>query len=80
MAGGGVGDQSADRGAMKFENPVLRIVVLRTAQASLVAGLSHWLLGWPLTGNHALGVFLTPALCLYFVFVFVAPWAGGCRF
>ncbi len=62
---------------MKLENPVLRIIVLRTAQASVAAGLLHWLLRWPLTGPYAMGLFLTPALCLYFVFVFVAPWSWG---
>ena len=58
-------------------NPVYKIVAVRTAQASLLAMAAHWLAGWPLTGPHALGLFLTPALCLYFAFVFVAPWSWG---
>lgn len=58
-------------------NPVYRIVAVRTAQASLLALLAHWLLGWPLVGPHALGLFLLPLLCVYFVFVFYAPWAWG---
>ncbi len=37
----------------------------------------HWLLHWPLVGPHALGLFFTPLLCLYFVFAFVAPWWWG---
>ena len=44
---------------------------------SVPAGAAHWLLGWPLTGPHALGLFFTPLLCLYFVFVFVAPLRWG---
>lgn len=56
-------------------NPIYRIILVRTAQASAFALASHWLLHWPLTGTRALGLFLTPALCLYFVFVFVAPWS-----
>lgn len=43
---------------------------------SALGMLAH-LLGWPLTGPHALGFFLTPALCVYFVFVFVAPLTWG---
>ena len=39
--------------------------------------LAHFLLHWPLTGPHALGLFLTPALCLYFVFVFAGTWTWG---
>ena len=39
--------------------------------------LAHWALHWPLTGPHALGLFLTPALCVYFVFVFVGPLTWG---
>ncbi len=39
--------------------------------------LGHWLLHWPLAGPFALGLFLTPALCLYFVFVFVGPLTWG---
>ncbi len=58
-------------------NPVFRIVWVRTAQASLLACAAHWALHWPWTGPHALGLFLTPALCAYFVFVFVAPWRWG---
>ena len=37
----------------------------------------HWLGHWPLTGPLALGLYLTPALCAYFVFVFVAPLTWG---
>ena len=62
---------------MKDVNPVYRIITVRTAQASLGALAAHWLLRWPLTGPHALGLFLTPALCLYFAFVFVARWSWG---
>jgi peptidoglycan/xylan/chitin deacetylase (PgdA/CDA1 family) len=39
--------------------------------------LVHWVLHWPLTGPFALGFFLTPALCLYFVFVFVGTLTWG---
>ena len=70
--------------AMKFapmrgfwKNPVYGIIVRRTLEASVLALLVHWLFHWPLTGPHALGLFLAPALCLYFVFVFVAPWSWG---
>ena len=62
---------------MKDPNPVYRIIAVRTAQACLAALAAHWLLRWPLTGPHALGLFLTPALCLYFAFVFVARWSWG---
>ena len=58
-------------------NPVYQIIGVRTAQASLVALAVSWALHWPLTGPRALGLFLTPALCLYFVFVFVARWSWG---
>lgn len=58
-------------------NPVYGIIFWRTLEASAVALLCHWFLGWPLTGPHALGLFLTPLLCAYFVFVFVAPWSWG---
>ncbi len=58
-------------------NPVYPIVVVRTAQASVVGLLGHLLLHWPLTGPHALGLFVTPALCVYFVFAFYAPWTWG---
>ena len=60
-----------------YPNPVYWIITVRTAQACLVALAAHWLLHWPLTGSHALGLFLTPALCLYFAFVFVARWSWG---
>ena len=63
--------------ARKGVNPVYRIIAVRTAQASLTALAAHWLLGWPLTGPRALGLFLTPALCLYFAFVFVGRWSWG---
>jgi len=62
---------------MSGSNPVFRIIVRRTLQASVIAILLHGLLGWPLSGSHALGLFLTPALGLYFIFVFVAPWTWG---
>lgn len=62
---------------MKDTNPIYRIITVRTAQASLLALVAHWLLYWPLTGPRALGLFLTPALCLYFAFVFVARWSWG---
>lgn len=58
-------------------NPVYRIVAVRGGQASFLALLAHWLLGWPLWGPHALGLWVTPLLCLYFVFVFYAPWTWG---
>lgn len=58
-------------------NPVFVIIAVRTGQVSLLALLLHWGMGWPWTGPHALGLFLTPLLCAYFVFVFVAPWAWG---
>ena len=58
-------------------NPVAQIILTRTAWASILALALHWLGHWPLTGPHALGLFLTPALCLYFVWVFVAPWSWG---
>ena len=58
-------------------NPVYAIIAVRTAQASALAMLLHWVLHWPLIGPHALGLFFTPLLCLYFVFVFVAPWNWG---
>ena len=73
-----LGDQSADRGTMRpAENPVYPIIFARTVQASVLVLALHWLLHWPLTGPRALGLFFTPALCLYFVFVFVAPWSWG---
>ena len=65
------------QGPMKDTNPIYRIIAVRTAQASLAALAAHWLLGWPLTGRRAVGLFLTPALCLYFVFVFVGRWSWG---
>ncbi len=58
-------------------NPVYTIIAVRTAQASVLALVMHRLLRWPLTGPHALGFVLCPLLCLYFVFVFVAPWSWG---
>ena len=60
-----------------WRNPVYGIIARRTLEASAAALLCHWALGWPLTGPPALGVFLTPLLCAYFVFVFVAPWSWG---
>lgn len=65
------------QGPAKGPNPVYRIIAVRTAQASLAALAAHRLLGWPLTGRRAVGLFLTPALCLYFTFVFVARWSWG---
>ncbi len=44
---------------------------------SALALLAHFALRWPLTGPLAVGLFLTPLLCGYFVFVFVAPWTWG---
>ena len=58
-------------------NPVYKIIGVRTAQVSAAGMAGHWLLHWPLTGPLALGLFLTPALCLYFVFVFVGPLTWG---
>ena len=58
-------------------NPVSTIIAVRTVQASALALALHGLLHWPLTGPRALGIFLCPLLCLYFVFVFVAPWSWG---
>ena len=58
-------------------NPAFKIIAVRTLQMSLAALVLQRCLHWPLTGPHALGVFLTPLLCLYFVFVFVAPWSWG---
>ena len=59
---------------MNRQSPLLGIISVRTLQASLVAMLLHGVFHWPLTGPTAIGLFLTPLLCLYFVFVFVAPW------
>ncbi len=39
--------------------------------------LAHFLLHWPFTGPFALGFFLSPALCVYFVFVFAGTWTWG---
>ena len=58
-------------------NPVYRIILVRTAQASALTLVLHGVFRWPLTGPHALGLVFTPLLCLYFVFVFVAPWSWG---
>ena len=58
-------------------NPVFPIIAVRTVQVSLIGGLAHWLLHWPLTGPGALGFFLTPLLCLYFVFVFMGTLSWG---
>ncbi len=60
-----------------MRNPVYAIVAVRTLQVSLLSLAAHGLLRWPLTGPHALGLVVTPLLCLYFVFVFVAPWSWG---
>ena len=62
---------------MKPINPVYTIVAVRTVQMSVLGGLVHWVGHWPLTGPYALGLFLTPVLCLYFVFVFVGPLTWG---
>jgi peptidoglycan/xylan/chitin deacetylase (PgdA/CDA1 family) len=61
----------------KPRNPVYVILGVRTAQVSLFALLFTYAFHYPLTGPHALGLFLTPALCVYFVFVFVARWSWG---
>ena len=61
----------------RARNPVYAIILVRTAQASALALALHWLFHWPLTGPHALGLVFMPLLCLYFVFVFVAPWSWG---
>lgn len=58
-------------------SPVYGIIAVRTIEVTLLSLAAHWLWRWPLTGPHALGLFVTPLLCLYFVFVFVAPWAWG---
>jgi peptidoglycan/xylan/chitin deacetylase (PgdA/CDA1 family) len=58
-------------------NPVYKIVAVRTVQMSALGVLAHWALHWPFTGPHALGLFLTPALCVYFVFVFAGTWTWG---
>ena len=58
-------------------NPVYPIILVRTVQASVLALALHGVFHWPLTGPHALGLVFTPLLCLYFVFVFVAPWSWG---
>ena len=44
---------------------------------SALGVFAHFLLHWPFTGPFALGFFLTPLLCVYFVFVFVGPLAWG---
>lgn len=58
-------------------NPITRIILVRTFQVSVIALAGHWLLGWPFVGSHAVGLWLTPLLCLYFLFVFVASWSWG---
>jgi len=62
---------------LKSLSPVYQIIAARTVQMSVLGGAAHWILHWPLTGPYALGLFFTPALCLYFVFVFVAPLRWG---
>jgi peptidoglycan/xylan/chitin deacetylase (PgdA/CDA1 family) len=57
--------------------PVCCIILVRTLQVSVAALVVHVLFRWPLEGPHALGLFVTPLLCMYFVFVFVAPWTWG---
>ena len=57
--------------------PVLRIIAVRTLQLSLLALAGHLLWHWPLTGPRALNWAFTPALCVYFLFVFVGPWRWG---
>lgn len=44
---------------------------------SALGVLAHFGLHWPFTGPFALGFFLTPALCVYFVFVFAGTWTWG---
>lgn len=58
-------------------NPVYKIIAVRTVQMSALGVLAHFVLHWPFTGPLALGFFLTPALCLYFVFVFAGTWTWG---
>lgn len=58
-------------------NPVTKIIWVRTLQLSALGTLAHFLLHWPFTGPFALGFFLTPLLCVYFVFVFVGPLTWG---
>ena len=58
-------------------NPVYGIILWRTLEFSAAGLLCHRVVHWPLTGPHALGLVLTPLLCLYFVFVFVASWSWG---
>ena len=58
-------------------NPFYTIIAVRTAQMSALGVLAHFVLHWPFTGPFALGFFLTPALCVYFVFVFAGTWTWG---
>lgn len=58
-------------------NPVIKIIAVRTVQMSALGVLAHFGLHWPFTGPLALGFFLTPALCVYFVFVFAGTWTWG---
>ncbi len=58
-------------------NPVYKIIAVRTVQMSALGALAHFGLHWPFTGPFALGFFLTPALCVYFVFVFAGTWTWG---
>lgn len=58
-------------------SPVFRIIAVRSLQISLLALAGHFVGHWPLTGPRAVGWVLTPALCVYFVFVFVGPWRWG---
>lgn len=58
-------------------NPVIKIIAVRTVQMSALGVLAHFGLHWPFTGPLALGFFLTPALCAYFVFVFAGTWTWG---
>jgi peptidoglycan/xylan/chitin deacetylase (PgdA/CDA1 family) len=62
---------------LNFFNPVYKIIAVRTVEASVLGWLAHRLLHWPLTGPFALGFLLTPALCVYFVFVFVGTLTWG---
>lgn len=58
-------------------NPVIKIIAVRTVQMSALGVLAHFGLHWSFTGPLALGFFLTPALCVYFVFVFAGTWTWG---
>lgn len=58
-------------------NPIFAIIIVRSVQVSVLAVLAHLILRLPLTGPHAIGLFLTPVLCVDLVFVFVGQWSWG---